>query len=88
MTATNSVETDVSRFGAMFAAAAAASEGAQPLAACGVLVAGMGGSGIAGRLAQALEPEATQQRRQHDGGDADDVGMLGGFHGGSLSRQA
>ena len=54
MTATNSIETDVSRFGALLTAAAAASEGAQPLTAGGVIVAGMGGSGIAGRLAQAL----------------------------------
>ena len=50
----NSVETDVSFFGALFATAAAASESAQPLTAGGVIVAGMGGSGIAGRLAQAL----------------------------------
>jgi glucose/mannose-6-phosphate isomerase len=54
VTATNSVETDVARFGALFAATAAASKGTQPLAAGGVIVAGMGGSGIAGRLAQAL----------------------------------
>jgi len=54
VTATNSVETDVARFGALFAAAAAAGEAAQPLAAGGVIVTGMGGSGIAGRLAQAL----------------------------------
>ena len=40
-----------------------------------------------GRLAQALEAEAAQQRRQHDDGDTDDVGMLDRFHGGSLSRQ-
>jgi|TARA_Y100000310_G_scaffold104827_1_gene103161 glucose/mannose-6-phosphate isomerase len=42
------------RFGALFAAATDASEDAQPLAAGSVIVAGMGGSGIAGRLAQAL----------------------------------
>ncbi len=44
----------MSRFGALFTTTAAASKGTQPLATGGVIVAGMGGSGIAGQLAQAL----------------------------------
>nr|AIE99484.1 bifunctional phosphoglucose/phosphomannose isomerase (pgi-pmi) [uncultured marine group II/III euryarchaeote KM3_110_C01]AIF01987.1 bifunctional phosphoglucose/phosphomannose isomerase (pgi-pmi) [uncultured marine group II/III euryarchaeote KM3_152_H07] len=44
----------MAHFGALFAAATAASDGAHPLAASSVIVSGMGGSGITGRLAQAL----------------------------------
>ena len=48
------VEKDVASLGALFATAAAATLQPQPCSATSVIVAGMGGSGIAGRLAQAL----------------------------------
>ena len=48
------VEKDVASLGALFATAAAATLQPQPCSATIVIVAGMGGSGIAGRLAQAL----------------------------------
>ena len=54
MAGTIPVEKDVARFSALFAAAAATTPQPQPCSATSVIVAGMGGSGIAGRLAQAL----------------------------------
>ena len=54
MAGTIPVEKDVARFSALFAAAAAPMPQPQPCSATSVIVAGMGGSGIAGRLAQAL----------------------------------
>ena len=54
MAGTIPVEKDVARFSALFAAAAATMPQPQPCSATSVIVAGMGGSGIAGRLAQAL----------------------------------
>ena len=54
MAGTIPVEKDVARFSALFAAAAATMPQPQPCSATSVVVAGMGGSGIAGRLAQAL----------------------------------
>ena len=54
MAGTIPVEKDVTRFSALFAAAAATTPQPHPCSATSVIVAGMGGSGIAGRLAQAL----------------------------------
>ena len=48
------VEKDVANFGALFATAAAATLQLQPCSATSIIVAGMGGSGLTGQLAQAL----------------------------------
>ena len=48
------VEKDVTNFGALFATAAAATLQLQPCSATSIIVAGMGGSGLTGQLAQAL----------------------------------
>ena len=48
------VEKDMASLGALFATAAAATLQLQPYSAASIIVAGMGGSGLTGQLAQAL----------------------------------